>query len=258
MLLNVDDRGSGPAVVLLHGYPLNRTMWTELADRLAPRFRVVLPDLPGHGGSDAPSRPYPMGWMADSVLETLDALGVPSPFVLGGLSMGGYVAQALAVEHPGRPRGLVLMNTRAIADTAEQARNREQTAAQVEQTGDVGPVAQAMLPRLLAASSIANQPGLSERVERMMLDTRPAGVAGALRGMAIRPDRLADLPRISVPTLVVASDQDAIVPVAEAQAMAAALPASRLVVIPGVGHLSPMEAPDAVFQAIGSFLTALG
>lgn len=258
MLLNVDDRGDGPAVVLLHGYPLNRTMWTELAERLAPRFRVVTPDLPGHGASGAPTAVYEMDWMADSVLTTIDALGVEGPFVIGGLSMGGYVAQSMAVRHADRLRGLILMNTRAIGDTPEQAQAREQTAAEVARTCDIGAIARTMIPRLLAPALILNDSLLLTRVERMMLGTPPAGIAGALRGMAVRPDRTGDLPRITLPTLIVASDQDAIVPVAEAQAMAASLPDARLVVVPGVGHLSPLEAPEAVFQAVDSFLLTLG
>lgn len=257
MLLKADDRGRGPAVVLLHGYPLNRTMWTELAERLADRRRVITPDLPGHGESDAPASVYTMEWMASSVLETVDALGVREPFVVGGLSMGGYVAQALAVDHARRLRGLILLNTRAIGDDPEQAQTREAAAAEIERTGNVEAVARSMIPRLLAPGSIAANPALRERVERMMLGTSVTGIAGALRGMAVRPDRRDDLPRIPLPTCVIAGDQDAIVPLPEAQAIASALPTARLVVVAGAGHLTPLETPTAVFQAVSHYLDDL-
>ncbi|MFO0956337.1 MAG: alpha/beta fold hydrolase [Isosphaeraceae bacterium] len=258
MLLNVRDRGDGPAVVLLHGYPLNRTMWDELADSLSRRYRVITPDLPGHGDSKAPAGIYRMGWMAESVLQTLGTLRVDGPFVIGGLSMGGYVAQAMAVEHGERLRGLILMNTRAAADTPEQASAREKTASEVVRTGDVGAIAGAMIPRLLAPESAAGNPGLVHRIEAMILGTPPAGISGALLGMAAREDRIADLPRIGLPTLVVAGDRDAVVPLAEAEAMAAALPKGRLVVVPDVGHLAPIESPTIVFEAVERFLGDLG
>src|SRR3954471_9509993 len=122
MLLNYSDDGPGPVVVLLHGFPLDHTMWESQIQTLGSIYRVIAPDLRGHGRSAAPDGIYPIDDMADDVVEMLDALRISEPVVVGGLSMGGYVALSLAARYPKRLRGLMLMNTRAGADSPEAAR----------------------------------------------------------------------------------------------------------------------------------------
>src|SRR4051794_31840791 len=122
MLLSCDEAGPGPAVVLLHGFPLNRTMWAQQLTQVGTAYRVIAPDLRGHGSTPAPAGVYTMDEMAGDVLETLDALGLNVPVVLGGLSMGGYVALAAVARAPERFRALMLLDTRAGADTPEAAR----------------------------------------------------------------------------------------------------------------------------------------
>jgi 3-oxoadipate enol-lactonase len=257
MLLAYSDDGPGPVVVLLHGFPLDRTMWAAQQQTVGSIYRVIAPDLRGHGQSAAPDGIYSMEDMAEDVIELLDALKITEPIVLGGLSMGGYVAMALAVRHPKRLRGLMLFDTKAGADTPEAAQAREELARKVEAAGTAEPAVAAMLPRLFSPTTRARRPDLIARTQEQMLKTPARGVAGALRGMAVRPDRTADLGRISVPTLVVVGADDVITPPSEAHKMAQALPNVQLLEVPEAGHLSPLENPGAVNEAILQFLATL-
>lgn len=259
MLMAYDDDGPGPVVVLLHGFPLNRSMWAaQRESRLGSTYRLIAPDLRGHGETPAGDGIATMEAMAGDVIELLDTLGIGEPVVLGGLSMGGYVALALMEQYPERFRALMLMDTRSTADTPEAAKNRELLAARVEESGSPGYVVDAMLPKLFSPASYQNRPDRIEQVRAMMERTSARGVAGALRGLAARPDRTAALSRIRVPALVVVGADDAITPPAESRAMVEALPNARLALIPDAGHLAPLENPSATNDAILGFLTELG
>lgn len=257
MLLAYADQGPGPVVALLHGFPLDRTMWESQLTTLGSMYRVIAPDLRGHGESAAPEGIYPIQDMAVDVIELLDALKITEPIVLGGLSMGGYVALAMAVRFPKRLRGLMLFDTKAGADTPEAARGREQTAREVEAAGTAEPVVTALLPRLFSPITRERRPDLIARTEAQMLRTPARAVAGALRGMAARPDRTGDLARIGVPTLVMVGRDDVLTPPSEAQILASAIPNAQLVEIPDAGHLAPLENPEPVNAAILTFLGSL-
>jgi pimeloyl-ACP methyl ester carboxylesterase len=241
--LDCDDTGAGPGViVLLHGFPLGRAMWSDVARGLARGFRVIVPDLRGHGSSPAPHGVYTMEALADDVAELLDERGVTTPVVLAGLSMGGYVALALAARHRARLRGLALCDTRAGADTPEAAKGREELAAKVETMNSVEPVIESFLPKLLAPATYERKPDLVESARALMSGQPPVGVAGCLRGMAVRPDRMALLPTLDLPTLVLVGSDDRLTPPDEARRMSDTLPDGRLTVVPGAGHLTPIEA----------------
>ncbi len=257
MLLNFDDEGPGPVVVLLHGFPLDNTMWEFQKETVGSEYRIIAPDLRGHGQTAAPEGIYSVDAMADDVLETIDDLGITEPFVLGGLSMGGYVALSIATRFPGRIRALMLMDTRAGADSADTARVREDLAREVEQSGDVAPVVSSMLPKLFSPATRKNRPELIARINERMSKTPALGIVGTLRGLAVRPDRTTDLGRITVPTLVLVGNDDQITPPGEAQAMARVLPNATLVEIPDAGHLAPLENPAASNAAILKFLDGL-
>jgi 3-oxoadipate enol-lactonase len=257
MRLAYDDDGQGAVVVLLHGFPLDRTMWVSQQAALSTLYRVIAPDLRGHGQSAAPAGIYPMEDLAEDVIELLDSLKIHEPVVLAGLSMGGYVALALAVRHPKRLRGLMLLDTRAAADTPEAARLREETAQNVEQAGSAEPVVAAMSPKLFSDATRQRRPELIARIKEQMLKTPVNGVVGALRGMAIRPDRMGDLGRINIPTLVLVGALDVITPPPESQQMADELPNAVLVAVPDAGHMSPLENPAPVNAAILRFLESL-
>lgn len=258
MKLACDDHGDGPVVVLLHGFPLDRSMWAaQLAD-LADSYRVLVPDLAGFGESAAPAAGVlSIDGMADDVVELLDAKGIAGPVVVGGLSMGGYIALSLAVRHPGRLRGLLLINTRAAADSPEGAAQRLANAGALEAGGPTAPIIDGMKPKLFGASSLQTRPELVPPIEAMMRRVPAATMAGALRGMAARADRTGELPGIAVPTLVIAGTEDRIIPIAEAASFSRRLPYGEFEPIDGAGHLTPIEAPDRVNARIRRFLASL-
>jgi 3-oxoadipate enol-lactonase len=257
MRLAFVDEGPGPAVVLLHGFPLSSAMWKEQLTGVGSMYRIIAPDLRGHGDSPAPEGVYTMDEMADDVIELLDRLGLHVPVVVGGLSMGGYVAFSLVARYPARVRGLMLMDTRAGADTPDAAQKREETAKAVLADGNVAGVVDSMVPRLFAKKTI------EERAERVvflreaMERNTPRGIAGALRGMAIRPDRRDDLAGIKVPTIVLVGEEDVISPPAEALALTDAIEGARLEVIADAGHMAPYENPAVANAVILRFLDSL-
>jgi pimeloyl-ACP methyl ester carboxylesterase len=257
MLLTYDDEGPGPVVVLLHGFPLDRTIWSAQMTSIGSIYRVIAPDLRGFGRTAAPETGYTMETMAGDVVELLDALQIKEPIALGGLSMGGYIALALIARYPERVRALMLMDTRASTDTPEAAQNREILAKQVETSGDTKPVVDAMLPKFFSEMTRSNRSELIPPVQVSMARASSRAVAGALRGMAARRDWTSELSRITVPTLVLGGAHDVITPPDEMRKLAGALPHARYVVIPEAGHLAPLENSGVANEAILAFLNGL-
>lgn len=252
--LALDSRGDGPALLLLHGFPLDRTMWAHQVATLA-RWRRIAPDFRGAGASDAPESGYSMGAYADDLVRLLDHLHIERA-VVAGLSMGGYVAFEMWRRYRERILGLILVDTRAEADTAEVRRRREDMIAATQAHGAAA-VAERMLPQLLGHSTRQAQPHLVEQVRRMISRAPVPGLAGALGAMRDRPDSTALLPSIDVPALVIVGEEDELTPPSLARAMAAAIPGAAITAIPGAGHLSPLEEPTAVTRVMAAFLEAV-
>ena len=257
MLLAYSDDGPGPAVVLLHGFPLSRVMWAEQTGSIGATYRVIAPDLRGHGESPAPEGVYTIDEMADDVVETLDSLHIREPIVLGGLSLGGYVALSLVTRFPQRVRALMLMDTQAGADSTEAAAGREATAKSVIAAGGAAPIVDVMIGRLFSAGFREERPERVEPLRAVMERTTARGIAGTLRGMAVRPDRRGDLARINVPTLVLVGEEDVITPPAVAKSLAEAITGASLEVVPSAGHMAPYENPSVANAAILRFLKSL-
>jgi len=254
--LAVDVRGQGPAILFIHGYPFDHTIWEHPMAGLDGWLRIA-PDLRGLGQSDAPDLGYSMATYAEDLLALLDTLGVER-VVLCGLSMGGYIAFEILRRARERVRGLILMDTRAEADSAEGRKARDQSALQVRE-GGARAVADAMLPRLLAVETARDNPGLAERVFRMMAASPVAGVLGAITALRDRPESFSLLPSLAgLPTLIVVGEHDQITPVDRAKAMADAVPGARLLVVSGAGHLTPLERPEVTSDLLSEFLTGLG
>jgi pimeloyl-ACP methyl ester carboxylesterase len=250
--IEYDVRGEGPAVLLLHAFPLSSFMWDAQVEALAATHRVVRFDARGFGGSAPGDGPLTMERIADDGAGLLDHLGIDKA-VVGGCSMGGYAAFAFVRRHPQRLAGLVLQDTRAGADSAEARANRTTLAAKVLAEGPSA-AAEAFLPKLLGETSHRERPTLGASLRERILGTLPQGIANALAGLAARADSRETLPTIAVPTLVLVGAEDVLTPPGEAATMAAAIPRARLDVIPGAGHLANIENPGAANAALRAFL----
>lgn len=248
------DVGRGLPVVLLHAFPLNRTMWEPQIATLFGECRCIVPDMRGFGESPA-SGPYSMDRYADDVVALLDALQIPQA-VIGGLSMGGYVAFNIWRRHRARVRALLLADTRAAADTPEGRQKRGELIALAKRDGAAA-VAERQITGLTGKTTREKQPELVDRLRSIMAAERVDGIVGALEAMRDRPDSTPLLAGIDVPTLVVVGEEDAITPVKEARAMHQAIRASRLEIIPSAGHLSNVERPAAFNAALSDFVGSL-
>lgn len=251
------DQGTGdPAIVLLHAFPLRAAMWEPQMVALAAGARVVAPDLAGFGGSDAPEDPaaYSVDGWADDVAGLLEHLGLDR-VVLGGISMGGYVAFAFLRRHRERLAGLVLADTRPGPDTPEVLERRTAQQRQVREVG-TAEVIETMLEGLLSEHTRERRPEVVSASRRLM-DNPPAGFIGALEAMKRRPDSTAELATIDVPSLVIAGEADRPSPPDVAREMAAAIPGSALAILPRAGHLSNLEAPEEFNRALEALMGRL-
>ncbi|MGD9636121.1 MAG: alpha/beta fold hydrolase [Pirellulales bacterium] len=253
------EEGDGIPVLLVHGFPLDHTMWDPQIAALAPHARVIAPDLRGFGATPPAAgdaeRGVSMEDHANDLNELLDALGIREPIVLAGLSMGGYVAWQFVRQHGHRLRALVLCDTRAKADTEEARAGRLKMAEAVAKEG-ARLAADAMEPKLFRKAAFDKQPEVVAAIRATMLRQTPAAIAAAQRGMAVRPDVTEMLPHITVPTLVLVGVEDAIATPAEMKQIADAIPGAEYVVIPESGHMTTVENPAATNAALVKFVGA--
>jgi pimeloyl-ACP methyl ester carboxylesterase len=252
----VIESGRGPAVVLLHAFPLNASMYAAQREALSGEYRVLCPDQRGFGGTQFGHDDPSLDEVADDLAAMLDSRKVDT-CVLGGLSMGGYVAMAFLRRHPERVRALVLADTRAGADTPEAAANRLRIAEEVLAAGDAKQLVETMLPSLLGETTRERRALVTGRVKALVERAPAYAVAWAQRAMAARPDSFETLKAVTVPTLVVVGEEDTLSPPADAAAMAEAVPGARLVTIPASGHLTAVEAPEEFNAAVADFLGSL-
>lgn len=250
--ISYDVRGKGPAVLLLHAFPLGLSMWDAQAEALQATHTVVRFDDRGFGGSPPGDALLTMERIADDAALLLDHLGI-SRAVVCGCSMGGYAAFAFARRYPTRLRGLVLQDTRATADTPEARKGRAELAEKVLKEGAAA-AADAFLPRLVGETTKKERPEVVVQLREAILKTAPRGVADALAGLAARADSTPLLREIRVPTLVVVGEEDVITPISDSEAMQNAIAGAKLKVIPKAGHLSNLEAPAAFNAALLTFL----
>ncbi len=240
--LSFEEYGQGVALILLHGFPLDHTIWDGLVVHLQDKARLILPDLRGYGRSPAPRGAYTMRLLADDVLGLMDSLQIEKA-VLVGHSMGGYVSLAFARAYPGRLAGLGLVASQAVADAPERRQERIKLAAKVVRRG-VQSLAEGMPARLTTRAEW--HPPLRELIANAPSQT----VAASLKGMAAREDALDWLGSIQVPTLVLAGAEDQIIPLERARLMAQMLPKGWLVELPDAGHMPMLEQPEKTAAAI--------
>ena len=244
--------GKGEPVLFVHGFPLSRRLWQHLVGPLQDRYTLIMPDFRGMGDSDATAAAT-MADYADDLAGLLDAIGENRRVVVVGLSMGGYIAFEFFRRHGERVRALVLADTKADADTPEAAKGRLETAEKVK-AGGSAVVAEAMTPKLFAKSA---DKALIEEWRGVMAATKPEGVVAALSALASRPDSTGTLGQIRVPTLIVVGEEDGITPPASSKAMHDGILGSKLEIISGAGHMTPVEKPREFVAAMRSFLDSL-
>ena len=244
------DEGARTPLVFIHGFPLARGAWAAQVAAFRGTHRVIAPDLRGFGESAPPTGPVTMDSCADDILALLESR-TTGPVVLAGHSMGGYIALAFARRYPAMLRGLVLAGTRSGPDTPEGAAGRRATAETVRAQG-IGVVVDAMAPKMLAADN--NDADLTARVRGLMMSASPAGVVAALLGMAERPDATPGLAAVAVPTLVITSAEDLLIPAPESEKMAAAIPGATLKILPRGGHLFALERAEDFNRALRDWL----
>ncbi|MBX3205663.1 MAG: alpha/beta fold hydrolase [Labilithrix sp.] len=252
------ERGSGVPLVLLHPFPFTAEVWEGEVDALSARRHVIAPSLRGFGHT-APfdeAVPPSIDAMADDVAALLDALEVTSPVVMGGLSMGGYVALAFARRHPDRLHALILADTRAEPDDAEAREKRDASIARIERDG-TAELIEGMLANATGETTRASRPEVMARLRDRMASIPAEAIVKALIALRDRPDARPDLPAIRVPTLVVVGTEDTVTPPSIAEAMAKVIPRATLALLPGAGHLANVENPSAFHEAVERFLAPL-
>lgn len=248
--IGYDDTGQGTPVLLMHAFPLDRRMFAPQREALREAARLITFDVPGAGDS-APGS-VSMDRISDIAAGLLDHLGVQQA-VLGGVSMGGYAAFAFVRRHSERLCGLILANTRVAADTEEgKAARREMVAAAIEH--GAAEVANRLIDKLLAETTQRERPAVTASVKAMIESTPPATIAALLKALADREDSTATLDRISVPTLVVAGEQDPLAPPEEMQAWAARIGPAKFKKIERAGHLACLEDSEAFNRLLRDFL----
>lgn len=254
--LAYDDVGNGPAVLLVHGFPLCRRMWhPQLNALVAAGYRVIVPDLRGFGDSEAPAGPYSMGIFSDDLMALLDHLEIATAVVVG-MSMGGYVLLNLLGRYPTRISAACFCQTRANADDEAGKARRLQMAQEAREKGPQL-IAEAFLPLLFCDTAMAERPKLVEEVYGWMVATATTGLAGGLLAMRERPDYTPLLPGFTLPCLAIGGASDKIVPTAIIDAFATGLPNCHSALIPDAGHLANLEAPGPFNAALLEFLAGL-
>jgi 3-oxoadipate enol-lactonase len=243
--------GEGPDVVLLHPFPSCHEFWLPVAQKLATRHRVVVPDLRAHGRSGVPDRPAVMADHASDIEALCRRLGIQKA-IFGGISIGGYVLFEFWRRFPQRVKGLGLFCTKASADTAEARAARLQSAEQALERG-AAQFIDSMIPKLLGATTLRNRKDIESAVRATMRLMTPQGIAMTQRGMAERPDSIPTLATIAVATLIVGGEEDALVSREELERMRDAIRGSEMAIIAKAGHYAALEAPDEFFRVLRNF-----
>lgn len=239
-------------VILIHAFPLNRSMWRFQLERLSDHSYVLAPDLPGFGESALSDEPASMSLYVQQLITFMDEHKIEQA-VLGGCSMGGYILFEFWRVMPRRVLGLILCDTKAEADTDDARENRLEMADAVRKNG-TSQLAQAMPEKLLGKTTQDKKIEMVSEISKSIKSTNPEAVAQAQLAMASRADSIQTLDSIIAPTLILVGEEDVLTPPQAAQSMHDKIPTAKIEIIQQAGHLSPLEQPDSVNNAINDFL----
>lgn len=243
--------GDGPPVLLLHPFPAHRALWLPAAQSLINRYRVILPDLRGHGDSGVGEGSATMEKHAADLARVLDHAEA-GRVAIAGVSIGGYAFFEFWRRYRGRVAAVILCDTKAQADTPEGRAARLKAAADVMEQG-TEPFVESMIPKLLGKTTLNTRHDLVDGARRMMLKMSPEGISQVQKGMAERPDSVGTLKTINVPALVVVGDEDTLSSLGDAELMRQHIPTAQLKVIPRAGHYAVWEQHEAVGMAVRQF-----
>jgi len=252
MSLAAVTSGQGCPLVLIHAFPLSSGMWKPQIKSLELVSKVILLDLPGFGRSPSEAKPTISG-MAQQVAGMLEAMKIKEPVMIAGLSMGGYVALEFVRQFPERVKALGLFSTKAGADTPEARDKRLKTAEQIEQ-GSLQVFVKKLLPSLVGKTALESNPSLMVALTGMLAANRCEGVASALIAMAERSDSTGILGTLKCPVLIMAGEEDTLIPSSEAELMRARLGDAQLHILPKAGHLINLEQPEAFNKILANFI----
>ena len=249
-------RGNGPPVVFLHPFPCHHEFWHPVAAALEAHYRLILPDLRGHGDSEIGEGPAFMAKHARDMVRLLDAAGIGKAAFIG-CSIGGYILFEFWRRFRERVTALALCGTRPQADTAEARSNRLKAAATVLESG-TEPFLETLIPKLMGQTTASTRPDLVAGARAMMRKMSAEDISLVQRGMAERPDSVVDLKSINVPALIVIGEEDVLSTVADGELMRRNIAASQLKVIPKAGHYAPWEQAESVGPVVRRFLDGVG
>lgn len=251
--LSFKEYGTGRPIVLLHAFPLSSSMWKPQIERLSSKnWRIITPDFPGFGDSLLNSDVSKIEDLAQAVADLLSALNIEKA-IIGGLSMGGYVALNFARLFPEKVEALILADTSAAADTKEKRESRFELVEDIRKKGSEVLI-EKMLPNLISDFTKENNPDLVKHLENTFKEVSADGAIAALFGMAERRDHVEFIKTIDKPTLLIFGENDKVTDLEAAKTLNANISSSELVVIPVVGHYSNLEQPQAFNDAIIDFL----
>jgi 3-oxoadipate enol-lactonase len=250
-----DVKGDGFPVVLVHPFTVNHEFWVPVRDKLITRYRVITPDLRGHGRSQVGRGAATMAKHAEDLRRLIDAEEIKTA-VFVGVSIGGYILFEFWRRHRSRVAALVLSNTKAEADT-EIARTNRLKSIESARLHGTSPFIEEHIPKYLGASTLRNRPDIVDAVRTLMRTLTVDGLAAVQLGMAERPDSLSTLPSIDVMTLVTTGDEDTLTPDQNAGLIQQRIPGASLAIIPRAGHFAPRENPEYYAGVLRQFLERL-
>jgi len=254
--LHIREYGSpqNPTIVFLHGFPFNSSMWEPQIQHLSANYHILAYDHRGHGLSGLGTGHYTVEFFVDDLLDVVTSKNISNAFICG-LSMGGYIALRAMEKFPERFRGLILADTRSETDTNEARLKRAANIKIVEEKG-VSDFCEGFLKAILTPDTLQKNPVVTDKVRKMIMTTPPTAIMGTLLALAGRTDTTASLSKITVPTLILVGEKDAVTPPDAAKAMHEKIAGSKLVTIPHAGHVSNLENPEAFNQALLVFLNS--
>lgn len=252
---SISGTGNATSIVLIHGFPFSREMWKPQVEFLEKKYQVITYDLRGHGKSGEGEGQYFMEYFVDDLIALMDHLKISSS-VICGFSMGGYIALRAIERNPEKFKGLILADTKSEADSNE-AKLKRAAGLRVVKSQGVATFAEGFLKGALAPETFSANPDLVEKLKLIILSNKPIGICGALLALACRTDTSASLSKISVPTLILVGEKDAITPPSVSEVMKEKIARSKLEVIPGAGHLSNLENSKDFNKKLDEFLSKI-